>query len=610
MLRGFSHRLLPLRTGCARALGVLACALAPLWASPQITDVTLKFAGKIAAEIHFAPPEEGQTFSFPPYFQKIDSARKTALFSFLETETSLPMGFTPLPSQAPVAGVTLQRFRSPSGKDFLGVEFSLKRLPATADWSLIPTGSILRIFLGKAPKSAASLAAWSLAQGSAAPPVTPTASSAPAAEASAPATPAPAASPGKLREVRITAAGSWEEVSFQFQGQTPDYRVENPSGTAPALGLIFHHTEAAPPEAKFDLGPLGRVRGLFWQEHDSDLVAVLLLDSAQSLQPTAEKSNVRLRIPLPPGTPAFSWKSRHPVTPRVPVGPLPSAFAEGATLDQKHAHALTSSHIFTLAPAGKPMVVVRDSAPLLAGPGKSVAVRRWLQAGENLRRLGSHAGYLRAVADNDTGYVAAAAAAYPDELSAAQLRALQAKIHARQTAAQAAVAPAGKPRAEEPPAPPAPPATAVHSKKTEEPKLSLAAPGAKMEIPPTALDDEQKAADSEKVNLAPPSSEAVTYNSYGRRDPFIPVEQGSPDNGIDIDEMKVVGIVWQGEGPMAVLENIKESNLSFTVRPGDPVHNGHVARITRDAVTFDLTEFGITRSYTLKLVPSQERAGK
>lgn len=98
----------------------------------------------------------------------------------------------------------------------------------------------------------------------------------------------------------------------------------------------------------------------------------------------------------------------------------------------------------------------------------------------------------------------------------------------------------------------------------------------------------------------------VAYNSFGRRDPFIPVEQGIADNGIDIDQMKVVGIIWQAQEPMAVLEHNKESGVSFTVKQGDPVHNGRVSRITRDQVTFDISEYGISRSYSLKLVSNKE----
>ena len=102
----------------------------------------------------------------------------------------------------------------------------------------------------------------------------------------------------------------------------------------------------------------------------------------------------------------------------------------------------------------------------------------------------------------------------------------------------------------------------------------------------------------------------LTYNSFSRRDPFIPLEQGGADEGIDIDRMKLVGIVKENDEPLAVLENYRDANISYTVRQGDPVHNGRVSRITPESVSFDLTEFGISRSFTLKLVPSQERTGK
>ncbi|MEO7424245.1 MAG: hypothetical protein ABI036_03600 [Fibrobacteria bacterium] len=123
------------------------------------------------------------------------------------------------------------------------------------------------------------------------------------------------------------------------------------------------------------------------------------------------------------------------------------------------------------------------------------------------------------------------------------------------------------------------------------------------------LAQEKLAADDEKKRIEP-EEKRISYNSYGRRDPFIPVEQGASDNGIDIDQMKVVGIIWQSQQPMAVLEHNKESGVSFTIKEGDPVHNGRVARISRDAVTFDISEYGIARSYSLKLVSSKEGARK
>ena len=123
------------------------------------------------------------------------------------------------------------------------------------------------------------------------------------------------------------------------------------------------------------------------------------------------------------------------------------------------------------------------------------------------------------------------------------------------------------------------------------------------------LAQEKLAAEEEKKRVEPEENR-IAYNSYGRRDPFIPVEQGASDVGIDIDQMKVVGIIWESQQPMAILEHNRESGVSFTIKEGDPVHNGRVARISRDAVTFDISEYGISRSYSLKLVSSKEGAKK
>jgi hypothetical protein len=39
------------------------------------------------------------------------------------------------------------------------------------------------------------------------------------------------------------------------------------------------------------------------------------------------------------------------------------------------------------------------------------------------------------------------------------------------------------------------------------------------------------------------------------------------------------------------------------------VHNGRVARISHEAVTFDISEYGISRSYSLRLVSSSAKEG-
>jgi hypothetical protein len=329
---------------------------------------------------------------------------------------------------------------------------------------------------------------------------------------------------------------------------------------------------------------------------------------------------------------------------------------------------LSSSRVFSLGQGGKSMVLTRDSAILKSEPGPKGKVIRKLPLGEKVEKLDGKGGSLRVVSGSDTGYIRAGEAVYADELTEAQEKGIQGKIAAKQAkleAAQARLA-AAQAKAEEK-ARKAEEAAAEAARKLAEkqakkeadkqakadakaqaqaqastqppadqvqeaaaatrtgpgrpgagqpagaPDAAGQSQGTAMGAPKLAIADnpelanklaqEKLAAEEEKKRIEPEENR-VTYNSYGRRDPFIPVEQGSTDNGIDIDQMKVVGIIWQASQPMAVLEHNREAGVSFTVKEGDPVHNGRVARISHDAVTFDISEYGISRSYSLKLVSS------
>lgn len=332
---------------------------------------------------------------------------------------------------------------------------------------------------------------------------------------------------------------------------------------------------------------------------------------------------------------------------------------------------LSSSRIFSLSQGGKTMVLFKDSASLKTEPGPNGKLIRKIPIGEKVVRLDNQAGNLRVVSGADTGFIRAGDAVYEDELTKAQEKSIEGRIEAKQAiiAAAAAKAAAALAKQEEkarkaeelahkkeaaaaakamakaaadsakaakamakaqPPAQPqdlqesqAP--SAAGAPKVAEKNPSKAEPGmdagsqASGGAPKLAIADnpelaaklaqEKMAAEDEKKRIEPEENR-ISYNSYGRRDPFIPVEQGATDNGIDIDQMKVVGIIWQSQQPMAVLEHNREAGVSFTIKEGDPVHNGRVAHITRDAVTFDISEYGISRSYSLKLVSSKEGAKK
>ena len=90
------------------------------------------------------------------------------------------------------------------------------------------------------------------------------------------------------------------------------------------------------------------------------------------------------------------------------------------------------------------------------------------------------------------------------------------------------------------------------------------------------------------------------YSSFGRLDPFIPFEEPEVD-GLSIDEVQLVGIIWDSETPLAIFEDVRLKGISYTLREGDEVVNGNVYKISKTEVVFLLTEFGVSRKYTMVL---------
>ncbi|HOX51502.1 MAG TPA: hypothetical protein PKY05_08430, partial [Fibrobacteria bacterium] len=101
----------------------------------------------------------------------------------------------------------------------------------------------------------------------------------------------------------------------------------------------------------------------------------------------------------------------------------------------------------------------------------------------------------------------------------------------------------------------------------------------------------------------------VTYNTFGVRDPFIPLEPDDVEGGLNVDQMRVVGIIASPTRPMAVLEHTSQPGLSVALREGDAIQNGRVLKIERDRVVFVLEEFGVSRQFALKLqAPKGEKS--
>ena len=106
--------------------------------------------------------------------------------------------------------------------------------------------------------------------------------------------------------------------------------------------------------------------------------------------------------------------------------------------------------------------------------------------------------------------------------------------------------------------------------------------------------------DSNSVRFDHPIEERVSYSSFGRRDPFVEIK-GLMEEGINIDQVELVGIIWESDVPMAILVDAKNPNVSYTVKEGDRILNGKVLKITQTDVLFLLQEFGVSRRYSMSL---------
>lgn len=95
--------------------------------------------------------------------------------------------------------------------------------------------------------------------------------------------------------------------------------------------------------------------------------------------------------------------------------------------------------------------------------------------------------------------------------------------------------------------------------------------------------------------------EAFTYTSDGRRDPFVSLMLSGELRPI-ITDLVLTGVIFD-EAPASrrsiALLTDNSTGEKYGVRIGQTLGRMRVARITRASVTFDIDEFGLSRSETL-----------
>lgn len=214
-------------------------------------------------------------------------------------------------------------------------------------------------------------------------------------------------------------------------------------------------------------------------------------------------------------------------------------FSKGMDAEKKKIVSVAQS--FGLRRVSRNLIVVSESTPLLASPSEKAEELESLDFGTHLEDMELNGLYYKVRLGSKVGYVNRRAVSFPDELSAVQSERLK--------------------------------------------QLALEQGGT---------------LDTNAVHFDHPIEERVSYSSFGRRDPFIEVK-GLMEDGINIDQVELVGIIWESEVPLAILADSKNPEISYTVKEGDRILNGKVLKITQTDVLFLLQEFGVSRRYSMSL---------
>ena len=206
---------------------------------------------------------------------------------------------------------------------------------------------------------------------------------------------------------------------------------------------------------------------------------------------------------------------------------------------------VSAAQTFHLRPVVRELIVVADETEFYTAPNENAQVVKRLVFGDRLVSLDLVGLYRKVQFDNRVGYVNRRAVSFFDELSSVQIELLK----------------------------------QVDKERGENLQEGVAQSGSMLE----SLYEDR-----------------IIYSSFGRRDPFVEIK-GLVEEGINIDQVELVGIIWESEVPMAILVESKNPSVSYTIKEGDKILNGKVLKITQTDVLFLIQEFGVSRRYSMGL---------
>ena len=360
-------------------------------------------------------------------------------------------------------------------------------------------------------------------------------------DASAPSSPS-ALLPG-IKEMTVLIGSGMEQFRLVTETPLSIDKVSNVSGTF-VITVSINGPKKSP---VFKVGAGSLVKSVAWDAYGLNLQLsvgakpVILVQEGALILQTSENAVRRDGFVFwgarPDGIYVRDWMKSAERAPEF------SDFVKAYENESKKV--VSSTQTFHLRPVLRELIVVADETEFYAAPSEKSQVMQRVVFGDRLVNMDLNGLYRKVQIGNKIGYVNRRAVSFSDELSAVQIERLKKVDQERGEKLTQGMKPAG-----------------------------------------SALDELYE--------------DRVTYSSFGRRDPFVEIK-GLVEEGINIDQVELVGIIWEAEEPVAILVETKNPSVSYTLKEGDKIMNGKVLKITQTDVLFLIQEFGVSRRYSMGL---------
>ena len=302
-----------------------------------------------------------------------------------------------------------------------------------------------------------------------------------------------------LKEMTVIIGSGMEQFRLVANTSLNINKVSLPNGSF-VIKLSIDGPERSP---VFKVGAGSLVKSVFWDMDGLNIQlsagakpAILVQEGALILQ-TSENAIRRDGFVFwsarPNGIYVRDWMKSPDAVPEF------SDFVKSYEKDSKKV--VASTQTFHLRPVLRELIVVADETEFYASPSDKAPVMQRVVFGDRLVNMDLTGLYRKVQIGNKIGYVNRRAVSFTDELSAVQMERL---------------------------------------KKVDQERGDMLTQG--MRPGGSALDELYE--------------DRVTYSSFGRRDPFVEIK-GLVEEGINIDQVELVGIIWESEEPVAILVDSK-----------------------------------------------------